>query len=190
MQSGKPKYKKVNGLVTSEVIDQRSVPRFHAIVAVGEITDPAVYKATWEHYARILEEKGIVVDQVKDVSRRFFGCDTEVVKKPGITLEQVLPEVIESSETIKSSETTESPEVVVTEKSTVLPTDPVVYYYDMVKNDHDTKNGSRGEMILAKAFKQKNERSWTNEMCRELVTMLCKRWGCVSKTSRLCHYFR
>jgi hypothetical protein len=65
----------------------------------------------------------------------------------------------------------------------------VEYYFNICKGDHDKTNGGRGELILAKAFKQLNEKGWTSSQCRELIGLLCNEWGCPEKIKRLQSYF-
>jgi hypothetical protein len=68
-------------------------------------------------------------------------------------------------------------------------TNEVEFYFNLCKNDHDKKNGGRGELILAKAFKQQHEKGWSNSQCKELIDLLCKEWGCPEKILRLQKYF-
>jgi hypothetical protein len=65
----------------------------------------------------------------------------------------------------------------------------VEYYFNLCKNDHNKTNGGRGELILAKAFKQLHEKGWSPSQCKELIELLCKEWGCPEKTERLQSYF-
>jgi len=65
----------------------------------------------------------------------------------------------------------------------------VEYYFNLCKNDHDGKNGGRGELILAKTFKQQREHNWDNGQCRQLIELLCREWGCTDKIGRLQSYF-
>jgi hypothetical protein len=176
LQSGKPKYKKVNGTLTSEVIDERSVPRFHIAIAVEEISNVEVYRETWEHYASVLSKAGIIVDQVKDVARRYFGCDTEVVKKPGIVLQTV-------------SIAKPAPVPVIHEPVVSGPIDEVAFYFEMCRYDHDNKNGGRGKEILRKARIQVEKRGWTREMAHRFIDLLCDEWKCPEKKNHLKSYF-
>jgi len=65
----------------------------------------------------------------------------------------------------------------------------VEYYFNLCKNDHDGKNGGRGELILAKTFKQQREHNWDNGQCRQLIELLCREWKCTDKIGRLQSYF-
>jgi hypothetical protein len=66
----------------------------------------------------------------------------------------------------------------------------VEYYFNMIKNDHNGKNGGRGELILSKTFKQKYKYDWTNSQCKELIRLLCNEWNCKEKISRLQTHFK
>ena len=65
----------------------------------------------------------------------------------------------------------------------------VEYYFNLCRNDHDGKNGGRGELMLAKTFKQQREHNWNNGQCRELIRLLGTEWNCQDKISRLQSYF-